>query len=99
MLRATDNTNSVVRFLGDVSLNGVAWEDLGARQFRVGWPNGSPTTRLLGDRRVPAAMELLDRLHEPDGGFGPAHAAGVAITCSRRTPRAGNMAARMPSAW
>ena len=44
-LRATDNAASFVQFSGDVTLNGVPWEDDGAGVFRV----YKTTARLLGD--------------------------------------------------
>jgi hypothetical protein len=56
VLRVTDKDQSVVQFSGDVTLNGVPWEDLGAGRFEV---VGKPT-RLLGDygHQLPAGYVL-----------------------------------------
>jgi len=52
-LRVTDDVNSRVLFSGDVTLNGVGWEDLGAGEFRV----EDTTARLVGG--VPAGQRLV----------------------------------------
>ncbi|MBI2875411.1 MAG: LEPR-XLL domain-containing protein [Candidatus Tectomicrobia bacterium] len=55
-LVATDKANSFVRFSGDVTLNGVPWEDPGTGEFQV-----HGTTRLLGDyeTQLPAGYRLV----------------------------------------
>ena len=57
VLRATDNAASFVRFSGDVTLNGVPWEDAGAGVFQI----YHTTARLLGDyaHRLPAGYVLV----------------------------------------
>lgn len=56
-LRVTDNSASLVRFSGDMTLNGVVWEDLGAGEFQV----YNTTTRFLGDNAdgFPAGTHLV----------------------------------------
>jgi exo-beta-1,3-glucanase (GH17 family) len=56
-LRATDNANSFVQFSGDVTLNGVTWDNPGAGMFRV----FGTTARLLGDyaHALPAGYTLV----------------------------------------
>ena len=56
-LLSTDNGASAVRFSGDVTLNGVTWEDPGAGEFQV----YGTTARLLGDKLIPAGQTLLLR--------------------------------------
>ncbi|MBI2875410.1 MAG: cadherin-like domain-containing protein [Candidatus Tectomicrobia bacterium] len=55
-LVATDHASSLVRFSGDVTLNGVPWEDPGTGEFQV-----HGTTRLLGDyeTQLPAGYRLV----------------------------------------
>ena len=55
-LRVADSNNSFVQFSGDVTLNDVTWEDMGAGQFRV---DQDEWTRLLGDRLIPAGQTLV----------------------------------------
>jgi hypothetical protein len=56
-LLTTDNADSFVRFSGDVTLNGVAWEDPGAGELQV----YHTTARLLGDyeTHLPAGYRLV----------------------------------------
>lgn len=56
-IRVTDNEASVVRFVGDVTMTDVAWEDPGAGQFQI----YNTTARLLGDyaNGLPHGYELL----------------------------------------
>ena len=64
VLRATDNAASIVQFSGDVTFNGVPWDDLGAGRFRV----FHTTARLLGDyaHQLPAGYTLVVEAG-PDG--------------------------------
>jgi hypothetical protein len=68
-LLATDNEESFIQFSGDVTLNGVTWEDSGAGEFRVYYSEA----RLLGDRRVPEGVtlgvDLLGQLNLDEGVF------------------------------
>ena len=54
-LLATDNASSLVQFAGDVTLNGVGWEDPGAGEFQV----NQTSARLLGDRTIAAGQVLV----------------------------------------
>ena len=57
VLRATDNSASLVRFSGDVTLNDVSWEDPGAGEFQI----HNTTARFLGDyaHRLPSGCTLV----------------------------------------
>ena len=68
-LLAADNANSSVQFSGDVTLNGVTWEDPGAGQFEIYYV----TAQLLGDYVTPAGYTLVvlggGQLNLPGGVF------------------------------
>ncbi|MBI2928772.1 MAG: hypothetical protein HYY24_24170, partial [Verrucomicrobia bacterium] len=57
VLRATDKATSLVRFSGDVTLNGVPWVDDGAGEFQI----INTKARMLGDyaHRLPAGYRLV----------------------------------------
>jgi hypothetical protein len=57
VLRVSDSASSRVRFSGDVTMNGVTWEDLGAGEFQI----YNTTARLLGDyeHQLPAEAWLV----------------------------------------
>ena len=73
-LLATDNAASFVHFSGDVTLNGVTWEDPGAGEFRV----YNATARLLGDKRIPTGITLM--VENPYGGTAQLRFAGGEFT-------------------
>ena len=62
VLRVTDDAASAVRFSGEVTMNGVPWEDPGAGEFQI----LNTTARLLGDyaQELPAGYTLVVWRHQ-----------------------------------
>ncbi len=77
-LVATDNAASFVQFSGDVTLNGVPWQEDGAGEFRV----YQTTARLLGDYadHLPAGYRLVVETGGAWGGGAQLSLAGGVFT-------------------